>query len=126
VSYGLVKKTIKLLEENSEFTIALNEDAAALTENVTVNAGPYETSQTNAASEQTLNSASFRRCRVFFLAILCGGAGAAGCDHERRFRSEFAVRGAGFDRVGLYLDGILTDNFVHTVEGGYADTARFR
>ena len=33
VSYGLVKKTITLLEENGEFTIALNEDAAALTGN---------------------------------------------------------------------------------------------
>ena len=38
------------------------------------------------------------------------------------YRSEFAVRGAGFDRVGLYLDGILTENFVHTIAGGYPDT----
>jgi outer membrane receptor for ferrienterochelin and colicin len=37
------------------------------------------------------------------------------------FRSEFAVRGAGFDRVGLYLDGVLTDNFVHTLQGNYID-----
>src|SRR6185503_5212454 len=38
------------------------------------------------------------------------------------FRSEFAVRGASFDRIGLYLDGVLTENFVHTVQGGYPDT----
>ena len=33
----------------------LNEDAAAVTESVTVMADPYETAQSNAASEQTLN-----------------------------------------------------------------------
>jgi hypothetical protein len=38
------------------------------------------------------------------------------------FRSEFSVRGARFDRVGVWLDGVLTDNFVHTVAGGYPDT----
>ncbi|HYV23837.1 MAG TPA: TonB-dependent receptor, partial [Pyrinomonadaceae bacterium] len=27
-----------------------------------------------------------------------------------------------FDRVGLYLDGVLTENFLHTVAGGYPDT----
>jgi hypothetical protein len=30
VSYGLVKKTITLQEQNSEFTIVLNEDAALM------------------------------------------------------------------------------------------------
>jgi len=123
VSYGLVKKTIKLLEENSEFTIALNEDAAALTENVTVNAGPYETSQTNAASEQTLNKRELQALSSILLSDPLRAAQALpGVTTNDDFRSEFAVRGAGFDRVGLYLDGILTDNFVHTVEGGYADT----
>jgi outer membrane cobalamin receptor len=36
--------------------------------------------------------------------------------------SEISVRGAGFDRVGVGLDGVLTDNFVHTVAGGFPDT----
>src|SRR5687767_6447411 len=53
VNYGLVKKTVTLREENNEFRIALNEDAAALTESVTINARPFETSQTNAASERS-------------------------------------------------------------------------
>jgi outer membrane receptor for ferrienterochelin and colicin len=28
-------------------------------------------------------------------------------------RSDFALRGAGFDRIGIYIDGILTESFVH-------------
>jgi TonB dependent receptor-like, beta-barrel/Carboxypeptidase regulatory-like domain/TonB-dependent Receptor Plug Domain len=123
VSYGLVKKTITLLEENREFTIALNEDAAALTETVTVSAGPYETSQVNVASEQTLNKRELNALSSILLSDPLRAAQALpGVTTNDDFRSEFAVRGAGFDRVGLYLDGVLTDNFVHTVHGGYADT----
>jgi outer membrane cobalamin receptor len=122
VSYGLVKKTITLMEENREFTIVLNEDAAALTESVTVTAGPYETSQTNAASEQTLNKRELHALSSILLSDPLRAAQALpGVTTNDDFRSEFAVRGAGFDRVGLYLDGILTDNFVHTLEGNYVD-----
>ena len=122
VSYGLVKKTITLVEENREFTIVLNEDAAALTESVTVTAGPYETSQTNAASEQTLNKRELHALSSILLSDPLRAAQALpGVTTNDDFRSEFAVRGAGFDRVGLYLDGILTDNFVHTLQGNYVD-----
>ncbi|MEK6280749.1 MAG: TonB-dependent receptor [Acidobacteriota bacterium] len=123
VNYGLVKKTITVLEESREFTIALNEDAAALTESVTVDAGPYETSQTNAASEQTLNKRELQALSSILLNDPLRAAQALpGSTTNDDFRSEFAVRGAGFDRIGLYVDGILTDNFVHTVGGGYLDT----
>ncbi|HYJ85945.1 MAG TPA: TonB-dependent receptor, partial [Pyrinomonadaceae bacterium] len=123
VNYGLVKKTITLREENNEFRIALNEDAAALTESVTINAGPFETSQTNAATEQTLNKRELHALSGILLSDPLRAAQALpGVTTNDDFRSEFAVRGAGFDRVGLYVDGVLTDNFVHTVNGGYADT----
>lgn len=123
VSYGLVKKTITVLEENRQFTIVLNEDAAALTESVTVTAGPYETSQVNAASEQTLNKRELHALSSILLSDPLRAAQALpGVTTNDDFRSEFGIRGAGFDRVGLYLDGVLTDNFVHTIQGGYADT----
>jgi outer membrane receptor for ferrienterochelin and colicin len=110
------------MEENREFTIVLNEDAAALTESVTVTAGPYETSQTNAASEQTLNKRELHALSSILLSDPLRAAQALpGVTTNDDFRSEFAVRGAGFDRVGLYLDGILTDNFVHTLQGNYVD-----
>jgi hypothetical protein len=124
VSYGLVKKTITLKDgENSDVVIALNEDAAALTESVTVNTDPFETAQTNAASEQTLNKRELQSLSSILLNDPVRAAQALpGVTTNDDFRSEFALRGAGFDRVGLYLDGVLTDNFVHTVQGGYPDT----
>lgn len=124
VSYGLVKKTITLKDgENSGFVIALNEDAAALTESVTVTADPYETAQTNAASEQTLNKRELQSLSSILLGDPVRAAQAlSGATTNDDFRSEFAIRGAAFDRVGLFLDGVLTDNFVHTLNGGYPDT----
>jgi outer membrane receptor for ferrienterochelin and colicin len=124
VSYGLVKKTITLKDgENSDVVIALNEDAAALTESVTVTADPFESAQTNAASEQTLNKRELQSLSSILLNDPVRGAQALpGVTTNDDFRSEFALRGAGFDRVGLYVDGVLTDNFVHTVQGGYPDT----
>jgi len=124
VSYGLVKKTITLKDgENRDFVIALNEDAAALTESVTVTADPYETAQTNVASEQTLNKRELQSLSSILLGDPIRAAQALpGVTTNDDFRSEFAIRGAGFDRIGLYLDGVLTDNFVHTLNGGYPDS----
>jgi hypothetical protein len=124
VNYGLVKKTITLKDgENRGIVIALSEDAAALTESVTVIAGPYETAQTNVATEYTLNKRELQSLSSILLGDPVRAAHALpGATTNDDFRSEFAVRGAVFERIGLYLDGILTENFVHTVQGGYADT----
>lgn len=124
VNYGLLKKTITIEAGNStEFLIGLNEDAAALTERVTVTADPYEASETNAASEQTLNKRELQSLSSVLLGDPVRAAQALpGATTNDDFRSEFAIRGAGFDRIGLYLDGILTDNFVHTVQGGFPDS----
>lgn len=124
VNYGLVKKTITLKAgENELFLIALNEDAAALTEKVTITADPYETGETNAASEQTLNKRELQTLASVLLGDPVRAAQALpGVTANDDFRSEFAIRSAGFDRIGLYLDDVLTDNFVHTVQGGFPDT----
>ncbi|HEU4873723.1 MAG TPA: carboxypeptidase-like regulatory domain-containing protein, partial [Pyrinomonadaceae bacterium] len=56
VTYGLVKKTINVgAGTNSDVEIALNEDAAALTEHVTIASDPFESTRTTSTFEQTLN-----------------------------------------------------------------------
>ncbi|MCA1575586.1 MAG: TonB-dependent receptor [Acidobacteria bacterium] len=124
VNYGLVKKTITLeAGQNEVFLIALNEDAAALTEHVTITPDPYETSETNSASEKTLNKRELQALSSVLLGDPVRAAQALpGATSNDDFRSEFAIRGAGFDRIGLYLDDVLTDSFVHTVQGGFPDT----
>jgi len=124
VTFGLVKKTVTLKEgDNADFQIALNENAAALTEKVTVTADPFERTETNTASENMLNKRELQELSSVLLSDPVRAAqGLPGVTTNDDYRSEFGVRGATFERIGLYLDGILTENLVHTVAGGYPDT----
>jgi hypothetical protein len=124
VTYGLVKKTITVgAGTDSTVEIALNEDAAALTEHVTVVPDPFESTRTTSTFEQTLNKRELQATSSILLSDPIRAAQTLpGVGNNDDFRSEFSVRGAGFDRVGVWLDGVLTDNFVHTVAGGYPDT----
>lgn len=124
VTYGLVKKTINVgAGTNSDVEIALNEDAAALTEHVTIASDPFESTRTTSTFEQTLNKRELQATSSILLSDPIRAAQTLpGVGSNDDFRSEFSVRGAGFDRVGVWLDGVLTDNFVHTVAGGYPDT----
>lgn len=123
VTYGLVKKTINVAAGNSDVEIALNEDAAAITERVRVAPDPYDIVRTAATFEQTLNKRELQATSSILLSDPIRAAQTLpGVGSNDDFRSEFSVRGAGFDRVGVWLDRVLTDNFVHTVAGGYPDT----
>jgi CarboxypepD_reg-like domain/TonB-dependent Receptor Plug Domain len=122
VNYGLVKRTVTISEKTTEIEIALNEDAAALTETVTVTADPFETPRDDVISEHTLDKRELQQLASVLVGDPIRAAQALpGVAASDDFRSEFSVRGASFDRVGLYLDGVLTENFVHTVQGGYPD-----
>lgn len=125
VTYGLVRRIISPGErENAAgVRVALNQEAATLTEQVTVTAAPFAETETNAASEQTLNKAELQTLSSVIAGDpLRAAQSLPSVTANDDFRSDFAVRGAGFRRVGVYLDGVLTDNFVHTVQGNFPDT----
>jgi outer membrane receptor for ferrienterochelin and colicin len=115
VGYGFVKRTFLLKEgENTEKDIALNQEAATLTDQITVTADPYAKTETNAASELNLNKLELQTLSMVLVGDPLRAAQALpGVIANNDLRSEFAVRGAGFDRIGVYIDGILTDSFVH-------------
>ncbi|MEK6322284.1 MAG: TonB-dependent receptor [Acidobacteriota bacterium] len=116
VSYGLVKKTITVKDaEKAEVEIALNQEGATLTEKVTVSAGPFEEIETNASSEKALNKTELQSLSMVLVGDpLRASQALPGVTANNDLRSEFAVRGAGYERIGIYVDGILTDDFVHT------------
>lgn len=123
VTFGLVKKAITLKEGENNIEIALNEAAAALTESVTVVDDPFQTTETSLASEQTLKKRELQELSSVLVTDPIRAAQALpGATANDDYRSEFGIRGAGFNRVGVYLDGVLTENLVHTVAGGYPDT----
>ena len=124
IGYGLVKKTIFIKAgEPVVIRIALGQEGATLTEQVIVTTGPFEKLVTNAAAEQTLNKTELQTLSSVIVGDPLRAAQALpGVTASDDYRSEFAVRGLSFKHVGVYVDGVLTDNFVHTVEGNFLDT----
>ncbi|PYT07441.1 MAG: hypothetical protein DMF60_07120, partial [Acidobacteria bacterium] len=116
VTYGLVKKTITVKDvEKAEVEIALNQEGATLTEKITVSAGPFEELETNAPSEKALNKTELQTLSMVLVGDpLRASQSLPGVTANNDLRSEFAVRRAGYDHIGIYVDGILTDDFVHT------------
>lgn len=122
VGYGLVKRTVMIKDVDAETEIALNQEASALTEQITVTAGPYESVETNAASQQTLNKTELQDLsKVLIGDPIRAAQSLPGVTANNDLRSEFAVRGADFRRTGIYLDDILTDSFLHLVPGNQVE-----
>jgi len=119
IGYGLVKKTIIVKEsDTAEVVIALNQEAATLTEHVTVAAEPYAITETNAPSEQTLNKTELQDLsKVIISDPLRAVQSLPGVTANNDLLAEFAVRGADFRRVGIFLDGVLTDTLLHIASG---------
>lgn len=115
VGYGLVKKTITVKEtDTAEVVIALNQEAATLTERVTVTAEPYAVTETNVPSEQTLNKTELQDLsKVILSDPIRAVQSLPGVANDDDLRAEFSVRGADYRRVGLFLDGVLMDHFLH-------------
>jgi len=127
VGYGLLKKVITIQAgENTEVEIALNQEAAALTDQVNITAEPFAVSETNAASEKTLNKTELQElAKVVIGDPLRAVQALPGVTANDDLRAEFAVRGAGFRRIGIYFDGILTDNFLNFVLGNMGERVTF-
>ena len=122
VGYGLVKRVVLVKDVDTETEIALNQEASALTEQVTVTAGPYESIETNIASQQTLNKTELQDLsKVLIGDPIRAAQSLPGVTANNDLRSEFAVRGADFRRTGIYVDDILADSFLHLVPGNQVE-----
>ena len=127
VGYGLVKKTITVKAgDNTEIVIALNQEAATLTDQVTITTEPFTVTETNAASEKTLNKTELvELSKVVIGDPLRAVQALPGVTANDDLRSEFAVRGADYRRTGVYLDGAPLDNFLHLAQGNGAERVTF-
>lgn len=120
IGYGLVKKRVLLKPgEEANLSIALNQEAATLREEITVKAERFEEPETNAASGQTLDKAELRALSTVLVSDPIRAAQSLpGVVANDDFRTDFAQRGAGVRRTGFYLDGLLLpENPVHTKAG---------
>ena len=123
VSYGLVKKVITLKEgENPAAVIALNEEAATLTESVTVTTAPFETTGANTPSEQRLNKKEIQELSSVLVGDPVRAAQSLpGATANDDFRSEFAIRGFGLiqRKLGNDMDPRL-DRGIQPIDLGEA------
>jgi hypothetical protein len=104
--------------ETKEFEIVLSSSNSKRTDSVDVTAGAFEGATETSASAITLEGDE-RKNLASVLADdpLRAVQGLPGVASNNDFSSEFSIRGASFDRIGLYLDGILLHSPFHTVDG---------
>jgi len=115
VGYGLFRKKVNL-QEDTELEILLGQEALKVSEEITVTASPFDSVEPGAVSEHTLTQNELKNLAGVLLddplrSVQSLPGVASGDD----LRAQFAIRGFGFDRVGLYLDGVLTRSPFHTV-----------
>jgi hypothetical protein len=102
--------------ESRDIEIRLTPDKLGSRESVDVNAGPFalETSP----SSVSLSGSEVRNLGTVLMDDPLRAVQAVpGVVTSDEFQSQFAVRAAGYNRVGLFLDGILLHQPFHAVQG---------
>lgn len=123
VGYGVVRKSIAVPTENVE--IRLGQDAVKHAEAVDVSVSVFETRRDEPLA-QSLQSVELRNLSSVVaddaLRSVQALPGVAASDD---FYANFSLRGWGFEKTGLYIDGVLISSPFHTIRGindGYSLT----
>jgi hypothetical protein len=119
VGYYVLREPFMLMAgESKNFDIVLAASNSTITNSVDVKADPFQLNADNDVTGFTLEG-NERKNLASVLADdpLRAVQGLPGVTSNNDFSSEFSVRGAPFNRVGLYLDGILLHAPVHTTDG---------
>lgn len=103
------------VNDGAEIEVALQPDTLKVTQSLTVQGGPFAAEEANAvglAGNELRNLAS-----VLADDPLRAMQSLPGVTSQDDFQSQFSVRAAAFQRLGLYVDGILLHAPFHTVQG---------
>src|SRR5262249_53739275 len=114
IGYGLVKTTVTVSDGAPPVEIALQQDTAVRKDSVTVSSGAFDSLDANPAAEKTLSKSEMQALSMVLVGDPLRAAQALpGVISDNDFRAEFAVRGASYERVAVFVDGVLTNGFVH-------------
>jgi hypothetical protein len=104
-----------------ELELLLTPDGLSQKDSMEVREGPFEPRDAASPSERTLRSAELRNLAgVIVNDPLRAVQSLPGVASTNDFTASFAVRGADFRRVGIYLDGVLMNNLLHATQGQQA------
>ena len=123
VGYYLVHQEFTIAGgESKNFDIVLTSSMDQRKDTVVVSGGAFGVAPVAAASSITLQGEE-RKNLASVLADdpLRAVQSLPGVTSNNDFDSEFSLRGAPFDRIGLYLDGVLLHSPFHTTDGQSGD-----
>lgn len=119
VGYHLVKKEFHLdAGETKQFDVALSPDTFHQTETVVAKTDPFETSHQDSPSTLVLAGNDAKNLgSVLADDPLRAVQSLPGVSSNNDFDARFSLRGADYNRVGLYIDGVLLHEPFHMLEG---------
>lgn len=127
-NYAPVTRTIPAGSADVDVRVLLPEDAASSTRaTVTVVASPFEGVEPVTAVEHTLNKTEIQAMGTnVFADPLRSVQAMPGVTVADDKRGEISIRGAGFSQVGIQMDGVLLEGFLHQLSGDDLSNGRDR
>ncbi|MCX6598031.1 MAG: TonB-dependent receptor [Acidobacteria bacterium] len=116
-------RTLRVVVSDSarELELVLTPDGLSQTDSVEVKEGPFDARYSSSPSERTLSSAELRNLTgVIANDPLRAVQSLPGVASSNDFTASMSIRGADFRRVGIYLDGVLMNNPLHSTQGQQA------
>ena len=118
VGYRLIRQEFALAAgETKRFEVVLTPSTLTLSESAVVTADPFDVPESSAAGFTLQGDERKNLASVLADDPLRAVQSVPGVTSNDDFSSEFSVRGAPFDRIGLYLDGVLLHSPFHTTDG---------
>ncbi|SPE34864.1 TonB-dependent receptor [Candidatus Sulfopaludibacter sp. SbA3] len=123
VGYHMEKHAVHLdAGSSTDFSVILTPDTLRQTQTVDEKADPFDTARGDSPDVVTLAGTDAKNLgSVLADDPLRAVQGLPGVTSDRDFEARFSLRGAGFDRIGLYLDGILLHEPFHLAAAGNQD-----
>ncbi len=119
VGYRMIRRSLTLASgQILEFEIILSPDTFRHTEAVEVRANPFEPTRAASPAELSLEGNEVKNLAgVLADDPLRAVQALPGVSSNDDFDSRFSLRGAGYERIGLYLDDVLLHVPFHTLQG---------
>lgn len=117
VNYGLLKEAVEVPPgADMQLEIQLGQGALKHSEHITVTASPFEAIEPAAPEEHALQTSDLKNLSGVFADALRSVQSLPGVAAADDYYASFAVRGAGVDNVGFYLDGVLMRDPFHQLQ----------
>lgn len=119
VGYQLARQAFQIeAGETRTFEVLLAPSTGTRRESVEVQTGPFELERQESPAALTLTGTEAKNLAgVLADDPLRAVQSLPGVTSNNDFNSEFSMRGASFDRIGIFLDGVLLHEPFHMVEG---------